>query len=144
MQRIAVGRKSCEASIKRDPAEGSARPIPTLGRQGQRGFKVACSSVVLPGKCAMSFDVFRLLLIDVGEAIASPGLRMQKLVEFSLDCLRIPVLGSLDQERHEPGREHGKSVPTKILSVQQQPCQAVDYNDQERNRMPCKDAEVRQ
>jgi len=92
----------------------------------------------------MPFDVFWLLLIDVGEAIASPGLRMQELVEFSLDCLRIPVLGSLDQERHEPGGEHGKSVPTKILAVQQQPCQAVDSNDQERNRMSRKDTEVRQ
>ena len=92
----------------------------------------------------MPFNVFRLLLIDVREAIASPGLRMQELVEFRLDGLSIPILGSLDQERHEPGGEHGKSVPAKILSVQQQPCQAIDYNDQERKGMSCKDAEVRQ
>ena len=34
-------------------------------------------SVVLPGNCAMPFNVFRLLLIDMREAIASPGLRVQ-------------------------------------------------------------------
>jgi len=92
----------------------------------------------------MPFNVFRFLLIDVREAIASPGLRMQELVEFSLNCLSIAVLGSLNQERHEPGGENGKSMPAEIFSVQQQPCQAIDYNNQECKRMSCKNAEVRQ
>src|SRR5262245_43835536 len=102
------------------------------------------TSVVLPGARPMPFNVFRFLLIDVREAVASPALRMQQLAEFRLDCLRIPVFGSLEQESHEPGGKNGKSVPAKTFSVHQQPCQAVGHHDQECKWMPRKYAEVRQ
>ena len=45
-----------------------------------------------------SFDFFGLFFIYSGELVTGCALRMEQLIQLSLDRLRIPVLGPLNEE----------------------------------------------
>ena len=51
----------------------------------------------------MLLDVLRLLFVEDGKFIASPSLGPQQFVELGMDCLRIPMLGPLDDKGHPGG-----------------------------------------
>ena len=62
---------------------------------------------MLPCLIAMAGDIFGFFFIDVRKRVTRTRLGMKKFIKLGLDCLRIPVLGSLDEQRHEP-RRHGR------------------------------------
>ena len=50
----------------------------------------------------MAHDVLRFLVVDFCERVVCMTLRVQQLVEFGLQRLRISVLRALYEQGHEP------------------------------------------
>lgn len=100
--------------------------------------------IVLPGHGPVTFDVFRLFLVDVREIVLCAGLCVQQFVQLGLNGLGISVFGTLDQKRHKPGGEHSKTVPAEVVSVEEHPGHPVEQDGQKGERMSRQDAEARQ
>jgi hypothetical protein len=65
----------------------------------------------------MTLDVLGQL-IDVGEMVPSSRLGMQEFIQFSLDGLGVPMLGSLDEQGHEPDGHGRNGVPVERISFE--------------------------
>ena len=127
-------RAPCLQDAVRYPRSRSAHRL--RGRYGVRTQEPTHMVLVVPAcVLAMPRDVLRLFLINVRKRVARLCLRVQELIELRLDCLRVAVLGTLDEERHEP-RGHGSDrVPVECLPLEEKPRQPVDGDDEERERV---------
>lgn len=75
-----------------------------------------------------SFDFFGLFFIYSGELVTGCALRMEQLIQLSLDRLRIPVLGPLNEESHYPGAERRHAMPRHEVMTEGPPGQGVSHN----------------
>jgi hypothetical protein len=77
--------------------------------------------VIPPRFRTMQLDILRFFFIDVGEFIACSRLGMKQFVELCLDRLRVAILGTLYEKRHEPCGERGAGVPIERCSLEDEP-----------------------
>src|SRR5687767_11164815 len=59
-----------------------------------------------------------------------------------MNCLSVPMLGTLYEQRHTPGCQHRDCMPAEVLAVEHEPQSAVDRDDQERRRMRGENTEL--
>jgi hypothetical protein len=67
---------------------------------------------------ALPLDVLWLLSIESHQFVTCFAMDPEQLIEFRMDSLGVAMLGSLDQERHEPGRQGSDCVPIERLSLE--------------------------
>ena len=61
----------------------------------------------------MALDVFGLLIVDARHGVSSAALRVNQFVELGLYSLRVAVLGTLNEQCHEPSGQRGYSMPVE-------------------------------
>ena len=75
--------------------------------------------------------------LDVDQAIAGSSGGGDDLVELQLHCLGVLVLGLLDQENHQEGRDRSAGIDRElpgIAETEQRPAHAPDRNHEHRRR----------
>ena len=63
------------------------------------------SSIALSGFLAILFNVLGLLIVETGKLVAGLAVNMKEFIELRMQCLGVPVLGPLDEQRHYPCSE---------------------------------------
>ena len=120
----------------------------TAGRSGkQRGARKADAdkalAIVIPPRFStMQLDILRFFFIDVREFIACLRLGMKQFVELRLDCLRVAILGTLYEKRHEPCGERGNGVPIERCALEDEPGNAVGSDDEKSQWMCGQDTDL--
>ena len=66
----------------------------------------------------MTLDIFRLLLIDIGEIASSPADCLKEFVQFGLRRLSIAMLSSLYEHGHRPDHERGNAMHVQAVWLQ--------------------------
>jgi hypothetical protein len=77
----------------------------------------------------MAHNVLGLLLSNLCERVVGGRLRMQQLVELSLQRLRIAVLYALDEQSHEPDGQSGNGIPIECIAVEDEPEDGIKGED---------------
>ena len=77
----------------------------------------------------MAHDVLRFLVVDFCERVVCLTVRVQQLVEFGLQRLRISVLRALYEQGHEPDGQSGNAMPIERSSVKGEPEQRIKYDN---------------
>jgi hypothetical protein len=77
--------------------------------------------VFRPSSIAMSLNLLRLLIIDLGKVGSCAVLRSQQLVELGLNSLRIAMLGALNEKRHAKRNERDSAVKVERLPIEGYP-----------------------
>ena len=68
----------------------------------------------------------------------------KEFIQFGVQRLRIPVLGSLDEEGHQPYGECRHCMPIKALAIEDEPQQGIGDDNAERHRARCPGSKARQ
>jgi hypothetical protein len=63
------------------------------------------------------FDSFRLLRVKMDEITAGSSFDPKQLIELCVYRLRITMLGTLNEERHNPGGHGSRCLPVKGFRV---------------------------
>src|SRR5262245_21548050 len=79
-------------------------------------------------------------MIHFRQTVVRPGARFDERVQLCVDCLRIAMLGALDEKGHHPCREYRHTMPTERVPVEYRPEDRIRSDDQERGRMRCPSA----
>ena len=90
----------------------------------------------------MALNVFRLLLVYARHGVAGPAVRVKQLVEFGLYGLSVAVLGSLNEEGHDPNDDGSNAVPVKRCRLKYEPGNGIGKDYQERQRMAAEDTKL--
>jgi hypothetical protein len=90
----------------------------------------------------MALDLFRLTFVNPHQLAPRPVLRLQELVELGLYGLGITALGTLDEQRHQPGPQSGKAVPIQTIARKKCPRQRIDADDHEGGRVRGENSEA--
>jgi hypothetical protein len=92
----------------------------------------------------IAFYLLRFLFVDPGKAGAGMRLRLEELIEFRMNCLRVTMLASLNKQRHAPCCERRDSVPIERLGVESDPKKSVERHGGKGPRTRCYGPEQRQ
>ena len=65
-----------------------------------------------------SRNLFRFPLVDPRYRIAGVRLCLNQRIQLRMDRLRISVLGTLYEQRHEPSRKRGNCMPVKCARLE--------------------------
>jgi hypothetical protein len=91
---------------------------------------------------ALPLDILWFLSIESHQFVARFAMDPEQLIEFRMDSLGVSMLGPLDQERHEPGRQCSDCVPIERLSLEYEPQHRVQRHYRERQGSGCDNAEA--
>lgn len=75
-------------------------------------------------------DFLRFIVINVRELVSSAFAGSQQLIELCVHRLRIPILGTLNEQRHQPNRQCSASFPVKRGASENEPQQRVNRDDE--------------
>jgi hypothetical protein len=92
----------------------------------------------------MLHDDLGFFLIQLGKFRARSSLNAEQLVELGVDSLRVAMLGSLNEQCHEPSADGRHRLPIEALRIENQPRSDIQKKDDECGRMRCQDAEARE
>jgi hypothetical protein len=56
---------------------------------------------------------------------------IQKMIEFRMESLGVPMLGALNEDGHHPCRESGDGVPIECIASKKEPKGTVSHHDEE-------------
>jgi hypothetical protein len=79
----------------------------------------------------MALNFFGVLLVYLREFVAGVVLRMQEFVELCVNGLRVPMLGALNNQCHEPRCQDRDTAPSKRSSIEDKPKNPVYRYKQE-------------
>jgi hypothetical protein len=91
----------------------------------------------------VALNVFGLFLVDARHGIAGATLRVEQFIKLGMYGLGVSMLCSLNEQGHEPNGHGSEAVPTKGLTIQQEPQEAVSHDEEECPRVGRKDTELR-
>jgi hypothetical protein len=66
---------------------------------------------VLVGTLAVVLNLLWLALVDPHQVVPGPMLRLQYFIKLGLYGLGVTVLGTLNEQRHQPSRQRGTAMP---------------------------------
>jgi hypothetical protein len=70
---------------------------------------------------SMTLNVLRFFFINFRHRIVCSTMSVQKLIRLRLQGLGVSMLGSLNEQRHEPKNQGCPGMPLKGLSVKSEP-----------------------
>src|SRR5262249_13752362 len=82
-------------------------------------------SILLSRIFPVVFDLFWLLIVEMGECVARSILRPKKFIKLCMDRLGVTVLGPLDEERHAPSCERRCAMPVQRFGLEHEPAYRV-------------------
>lgn len=112
--------------------EGAQRRYGRCRRRARRG--TLLELVALSRTLSMLLDRFRFLLVQLGQLVVGMPVGMEQFVQLAMNRLGVPMFGTLDEQRHQPGREDGDTVPFKGFAVEPPPQEPVGGDDGEGKR----------
>jgi hypothetical protein len=80
----------------------------------------------------MLLNVFRFLFIDAGERAVRVPLSVQQLIKLRLNRLCVTMLGTLNEQSHEPNDQGRDSVPVQTVAVENKPEERIQNQYGER------------
>ncbi len=83
----------------------------------------------------MTLNLLWFFVINSRHRIVCSTMSVQKLIQLRLQGLGIPMLGTLNQQRHEPNDQGCRAMPVKGSSVKNEPKNRVDDKDSKRAGM---------
>ena len=90
----------------------------------------------------MTLNLLRFFFINSRHRIVCSTMSVQKLIHLRLQGLGISMLGTLNEQRHEPNDQGCPGMPVKGSSVKNEPKNCVDDEDFKRARMCSHDTKV--
>ena len=60
---------------------------------------------------AVLFNILHIVIVEHSELGPRFAMGAKEFIQFGVQSLGVAVLGSIDEKRHEPGRNGGNSVP---------------------------------
>jgi hypothetical protein len=96
---------------------------------------MAIINLDVPDILSVLLDFFGLFLVDLPKLIPRVALCSQQFVQFSVNGLRISVLGTLNEQRHEPRRDGRDPLPVEGTPGEQHPGRHIESHNDEDQRM---------
>jgi hypothetical protein len=152
-QRGSLGtlRASIESRASEQQPEGTLRvPIREAGLISLRAFgqtalglrRAGLPPITLPR--AVALDCLRFFVVDLDQLVSCLAVGPEQLVELGMNGLCVAVLGTLDEQSHEPRGDGCRGVPIKRVEAQCQPDGDVGEHRDERGWMRGQNPELRQ
>src|SRR6202035_1016604 len=79
----------------------------------------------------MALDLFRLLLIELGEFRTRGVVDPQKFIQFGMQRQIVAAVGSLDEERHRKYRQRRDRIPLERGRTERQPEHRIKHDEEE-------------
>jgi hypothetical protein len=84
---------------------------------------------------SMTLNVLRFFFINFRHRIVCSTMSVQKLIQLRLQGLGVSMLGTLNEQRHEPNDQGCPGMPVEGIPVKNEPKNRVDDEDSKRARM---------